>query len=139
MRGHGALAHGVGRRSLLLHWGRLPSPPRAAGARRPFVASLSLVEQDLPPPPAPRDAAEAEARVLAWLRAHPGGAVVALSGGADSALLLSLAAEALGSTAVVAATSRSESLPAEELADARSQAAAAGVEHVVLAGSETEI
>jgi uncharacterized protein len=40
---------------------------------------------------------------------------------------------------VVAATSRSESLPPEELADARSQARSAGVEHVVLKGSETEI
>jgi uncharacterized protein len=91
------------------------------------------------PPPAPRDAAEAEARVLAWLRARGGGAVVALSGGADSALLLSLAAEALGPAAVLAATSRSESLPAEELADARAQARDAGVEHVALAGSETAI
>jgi pyridinium-3,5-biscarboxylic acid mononucleotide sulfurtransferase len=97
------------------------------------------VHVDSTRPAAPRDAAEAEDRVLAWLGAHPGGAVVALSGGADSALLLSLAAEALGPGAVIAATSRSESLPAEELADARAQAANAGVEHVVLKGSETEI
>ena len=82
---------------------------------------------------------EAEAAVLAHLRGMTGGGVVALSGGADSALLLSLAAEAWGPAACLAVTSRSESLPPEELAAARAQAAAVGVEHVRLRGSELDI
>ena len=65
--------------------------------------------------------------------------LLALSGGADSALLLHVAADVWGPEACVAVTSRSESLPAEELRDARAQAAAAGVKHVVLAGAETQI
>lgn len=82
---------------------------------------------------------EAEAAVLAHLRAMGPGGVVAVSGGADSALLLSLAAEAWGPAACLAVTSRSESLPPEELAAAREQAAAVGVEHVRLRGSELDI
>jgi uncharacterized protein len=65
--------------------------------------------------------------------------LVALSGGADSALVLSLAAEALGPGHVLAVTSRSESLAAEELEAARSQARALGVEHLTLAGSELDL
>ena len=84
----------------------------------------------------PQEAADA---VVAWLRVRPGGAVVALSGGADSALVLDLAVEAYGAEQVVAATSRSESLPAEELADAQAQAARLGVEHVSLSGSEVDL
>jgi uncharacterized protein len=84
--------------------------------------------------------ADAADRVLAVLRALPRrGAVVALSGGVDSHVTLSLAAEALGADAVLAATSRSESLAPEELADARAQAAGVGVEHLVLPGSELQI
>jgi len=82
---------------------------------------------------------EAESHVLAHLGTFAGGGVIALSGGADSALLLSLAAEAWGPAQCLAVTSRSESLPPEELAAARSQAAAVGVEHLALAGSELEI
>ena len=81
----------------------------------------------------------AEAAVLAHLRTLTGGGVIALSGGADSALLLSLAAEAWGPDACLAVTSRSESLPVEELDAARAQAAAVGVEHVRLRGSEVDI
>lgn len=65
--------------------------------------------------------------------------MVALSGGADSALVLSLAVEAYGADHVVAATSRSESLPQEELDDARAQAARLDVEHVRLSGSEVDL
>jgi uncharacterized protein len=50
-----------------------------------------------------------------------------------------MAARTWGPEQVVAVTSRSESLPTEELEAARAQAAAAGVEHVVLRGSELEI
>lgn len=93
-----------------------------------------------PPPPAPTSAADAERRLVDWLRSEAsGGAVVALSGGADSALLLSVAAEVLGAERVIAATSRSESLPPGELDAARQQAQAVGVEHVALAGSEIDL
>ena len=92
-----------------------------------------------PVPAPPRSVEEAQERVVLWLRQRGGGAVVALSGGTDSALLLSLAAEVLGPARVLAVTSRSESLVPEELADARAQARSAGVEHVTLAGTETQI
>ncbi len=88
---------------------------------------------------APEELAAAEARVAAVFASHPGGAVIALSGGADSALLLHLARDAYGAAGCLAATSRSESLPQEELDAARSQATAAGVEHVALAGSELDL
>ena len=77
--------------------------------------------------------------MLAWLGQAAPSALVALSGGADSALLLSLAAQALGSGQVLAVTSRSESLAPEELEEARAQARLLGVEHVTLAGSELDL
>jgi uncharacterized protein len=86
----------------------------------------------------PKDATEAEARVREVLRGMSGG-VVALSGGADSALVLRLAAETWSPARCVALTSRSESLAAEELEAARRQAEAVGVAHVVLAGSEVDL
>lgn len=67
------------------------------------------------------------------------GGVVALSGGTDSALVLALGAREWGSARCVAVTSRSESLAPRELDDARAQAKAAGVEHVVLAGTEVDL
>lgn len=91
------------------------------------------------PPSPPLDLGEAQARLDARLQALPRGGVLALSGGTDSALLLHAAVGCWGSDLVVAATSRSESLPAEELAQARAQAAALGVEHVAIQGSELEI
>jgi pyridinium-3,5-biscarboxylic acid mononucleotide sulfurtransferase len=88
----------------------------------------------------PTSAREAEERLLAWFsREAVGGALVALSGGGDSALLVSLAGEALGPRRALAATSRSDSLPPGELDDARRQAADAGLEHDVLAGRETDL
>lgn len=83
--------------------------------------------------------ADAERHALAHLSTFEGGGVVALSGGADSALLLSLVAEAWGPDLCLAVTSRSESLPTEELVAARAQAEAVGVEHVPLEGSELDI
>jgi uncharacterized protein len=59
-----------------------------------------------------------------------GSLVVAFSGGADSALLLAAAVRALGPDRVVAATARSDSLPAAELAAARDFSAGLGVRHL---------
>ncbi len=86
------------------------------------------------------DAADAQARLCAWLQRHgQGGAVIAASGGADSAFLLDACARVLGPQRLLAVTSRSESLPPGELDAARAQAEAAGVEHEVLAGSELDL
>ena len=60
-----------------------------------------------------------------------GSLVVALSGGVDSSTLTKAAGIALGDKAV-AVTARSEFLAAEELADARDAAKAAGVRHIVV-------
>ncbi|MFO0933279.1 MAG: ATP-dependent sacrificial sulfur transferase LarE [Planctomycetota bacterium] len=89
-------------------------------------------------PTPPRTADEARARLLAALHGL-GGGVVALSGGTDSALVVVAAAEVWGRERCVAVTSRSDSLAPRELDDARAQAAAAGVEHVVLAGHEVDL
>jgi pyridinium-3,5-biscarboxylic acid mononucleotide sulfurtransferase len=61
-----------------------------------------------------------------------GTAVVAFSGGADSSLVLAVAARALGPDRVVAATATSPTYLDEELAAARAVAASLGVEHVVI-------
>ena len=91
------------------------------------------------PPPPPASLEEAERRVLDLLRAVDPGGVVALSGGADSALVLFLAIRAWGAEHVLAATSASPSLPAEELELARTRAGDLGVELVVFEGGELEI
>ncbi len=90
----------------------------------------------LPPPPASLD--EAEARVRSVVKPLSGG-VVALSGGTDSALVLAIAAAEWGPPRCVAVTSRSESLAASELEDARAAALRAGVEHVLLPGREVDL
>ncbi|MBP5199558.1 MAG: ATP-dependent sacrificial sulfur transferase LarE, partial [Schwartzia sp.] len=60
-----------------------------------------------------------------------GSLVVALSGGVDSSTLAKAAALALGDKDV-AVTARSELLAAEELADAKAMAKAAGIRHLVV-------
>jgi len=55
--------------------------------------------------------------------------VVAFSGGVDSALLLKIAADALGPDRVLAVTGRSPSVPSAELASASALAAECGVRH----------
>ncbi len=77
--------------------------------------------------------------VLDSYRERSSKALVAISGGADSALLLHMVAEIWGPEQCLAVTSRSESLPIEELEDAQAQAQALGVRHLVLAGTETQI
>lgn len=64
------------------------------------------------------------------------GLLVALSGGVDSAVLLALAAQALGPRRVVAVTGGSASLAAEEHEDARRVARFVGVEHRVVPTAE---
>ena len=70
--------------------------------------------------------------------AECGSAVVALSGGVDSAVLLALAVEALGPGKLLAATGRSASLAATELEDSRSVARRLGVRHEVVTTRELE-
>ncbi|HKQ61158.1 MAG TPA: ATP-dependent sacrificial sulfur transferase LarE [Candidatus Polarisedimenticolaceae bacterium] len=64
--------------------------------------------------------------------------VVALSGGVDSAVLLSLAVEALGPQRVLAVTGRSPAVPDREIDDARRVADSLGVRHEVLATNELQ-
>jgi uncharacterized protein len=64
--------------------------------------------------------------------------LVAFSGGADSAFLLAAAARTLGPDAVVAATAVSPSLPAAELAAARTFTAELGVRHLTPATHELD-
>lgn len=91
-------------------------------------------------PPMAATPEEPAKRVLTFLEAlQPAGGVVAISGGVDSALTLSLVAQAWGPGRTLAATSRSASLPAAELEAAAAQASALGVEHVVLEGAELDI
>ena len=77
------------------------------------------------------------ARALDRLRGCDG-VVVALSGGVDSAVLLSLALEALGRERVLAVTGASPAVPAVEIEDARSVAAQLGSRHVVVETREME-
>ncbi|MFC6837104.1 ATP-dependent sacrificial sulfur transferase LarE [Halomarina ordinaria] len=65
------------------------------------------------------------------------GVLVAFSGGVDSSLVAALAHEALGDRAV-ACTARSETLPAEELDDARRVADEIGIRHVEVEFSELD-
>lgn len=80
---------------------------------------------------------EAKWRKLAdWFR-ETGSAVVAFSGGTDSALVLKVAHDTLGGRAV-ALTAASESLPAAELDEARALATEIGATHHVIRSRETE-
>lgn len=67
-----------------------------------------------------------------------GTVLVAYSGGVDSTLLLRACAEALGPSRVLAVTARSETLAADEEAEARRLAAAMGIEHLVVPISELD-
>ena len=65
------------------------------------------------------------------------GVVVAFSGGVDSSVVAALARDALGDDAV-ACTARSETLPAEELDDARRVAEEIGIRHETVTFSELD-
>ncbi len=69
--------------------------------------------------------------------ANRDGVLVAFSGGVDSSVVAALAHDALGADAV-ACTARSETLPAAELADARSVAEEIGIRHEEVTFSELE-
>jgi pyridinium-3,5-biscarboxylic acid mononucleotide sulfurtransferase len=69
--------------------------------------------------------------------AEMGSALVAFSGGVDSALALKAAHDALGPRAV-AATGLSATYAAEEMAEAKAIAAEIGVEHIVVATMELD-
>ena len=83
------------------------------------------------------DATQAKlARLEARLAALPR-AIVAYSGGVDSAFLLAVAVRALGER-VTAVTARSPSMPADDLAAARALAARLGARHVEVDGRELD-
>ena len=85
------------------------------------MSALSQVATSLPPHARMREACDR-------LRAFPS-ALVALSGGVDSALTLKLATEALGVNHVVAATARSVFFTQEEMESAKAVAQQLGVRH----------
>jgi pyridinium-3,5-biscarboxylic acid mononucleotide sulfurtransferase len=74
---------------------------------------------------------------ISLLREHRA-VLVALSGGVDSAVLLAIAAEALGSANVLAVTGRSASVTEQEIQDAVRVARTIGVRHEVVATLEIE-
>ncbi|UPM43448.1 ATP-dependent sacrificial sulfur transferase LarE [Halocatena salina] len=65
------------------------------------------------------------------------GVLIAFSGGVDSSVVAALAHEALGENAV-ACTAKSETLPAEELADTKRVADEIGIRHEIVEFSELE-
>ena len=76
-------------------------------------------------------------RAISVLRRHRT-VLVALSGGVDSAALLAIACEALGSANVLAVTGRSRAVTEQELEDAREVARVLDVVHVVVDTHELE-
>src|SRR5574338_1203999 len=76
-------------------------------------------------------------RIVDWFLANGDGALVALSGGVDSAVVALAAKKALGRRAV-AVTADYKTLSQEELLTARQVAREIGIEHVVVQYDELE-
>jgi uncharacterized protein len=76
--------------------------------------------------------------VISYIRENSSTLIVALSGGVDSAVLLWLAAEALGKNHVLAVTGQSASFSAEDLADAEAVVRHLGVDWKVLKTKELD-
>jgi len=76
-----------------------------------------------------------EARIRSYGQSH---ALVAFSGGVDSAVVLAMAARALGMANVTAVTAVSPSYPEGELEQARSMALSLGVRHETIATGEVD-
>ncbi|ESP87508.1 ATP-dependent sacrificial sulfur transferase LarE [Candidatus Halobonum tyrrellensis] len=83
------------------------------------------------------DEVAAKAAAAREALAERDGVLVAFSGGVDSSVVAALAHDALGDDAV-ACTARSETLPAEELDDAKRVAADVGVRHELVTFSELD-
>lgn len=79
----------------------------------------------------PADLLLKKEEVVGALRSHQT-MMIALSGGVDSAVLLAVAREALGSERVVAVTGRSDAVTEEEVRDAAEVAAGLGIRHRVV-------
>jgi len=80
---------------------------------------------------------EAKRRAAREDLAEKDGVLIAFSGGVDSSVVAALAHDALGEDAV-ACTARSETLPAEELDEARRVAEEIGIRHETVAFSELD-
>lgn len=76
-------------------------------------------------------------KLVEWFLENAGGALVALSGGVDSALVALAATKALGNNAV-AVTADYKTLAAEELESARMVANEIGIRHIVIEYDELE-
>jgi uncharacterized protein len=107
---------------------------------RPRLPAPPIPSADLGPPGADAGLSATDAAALRRLRqalAPLGRALVAFSGGVDSALVLAVAVEQLGPGAL-ALTALSETFPPEELAVARREAARLGAEHLLIDSHELD-